>query len=151
MTVAASAVALSRPTPGHVCGASGQSAGSIPSQKVAFELTDAGLHLNCLFGQGADHLGGESRDLVRLTGHCASHEPKGVRDTLGEIDAKLGKKPRDHVDELRALPNEEIARPVQRQRRLLLNRLDRHEAHGGRVTASQIASALPASVLPRFT
>ena len=53
-----------------------------------------------------------------------------MRDAFGEIDAKLGKKPTDHVDELRALPNEEIARPVQRQRRLLLNRLDRHEAHG---------------------
>src|SRR5215218_2086251 len=58
--------------------------------------------LNCLFGQGADHLGGESRDLVRLTGHRASHEPKGMRDAFGEIDAKLGKKPTDH----------QLARPV---------------------------------------
>ena len=151
MTVAASAVAPSRPTPGTVAMRRANSLVRYQSQKVAFKLTDAGLHLNCLFGQGADHLGGESRDLVRLTGHRASHEPKGMRDALGEIDAKLGKKPTDHVDELRALPNEEIARPVQRQRCLLLNRLDRHEAHGR--TGDRLADRLrvATSVLPRFT
>src|SRR5215211_4646752 len=33
---------------GHGRDASGQLAGSVPSQKLAFELTNAGLHLNCL-------------------------------------------------------------------------------------------------------
>jgi hypothetical protein len=53
--------------------------------------------------------------------------PQALRD----IDAELGQQPADHVDELRALTNEEVA--------------------GTMKSASQIASASAASVLPRFT
>src|SRR4051812_6642766 len=51
-------------------------------------------------------------------------------DAFGYVDAELGQESPDHVDELGALADEEITRPMQRQRGLLLHRLDRYEAHG---------------------
>ena len=83
-----------------------------------------------MFGQGADHLRGEIRDLVRFTGHRPPDECQGVGDAFGDGDAELGQESPDHVDELGALADEEITRPMQRQRGLLLDRLDRYEAHG---------------------
>ena len=83
-----------------------------------------------MFGQGADHLRGEIRDLVRFTGRRAPDECQGVGDAFGDGDAELGQESPDHVDELGALADEEITRPMQRQRGLLLDRLDRYEAHG---------------------
>ena len=46
---------------------------------------------------------------------------------LGNVDAKLGQKAPDHVDQLRALLDQQIARSGHAQRRLLLGRLDGHE------------------------
>src|SRR4029077_15130139 len=46
-----------------------------------------------------------------------------------DVDAKLGEQTADHVDQLRTLLDQQIARPVHRQCRLLLRRLDRHEPH----------------------
>ncbi len=67
------------------------------------------------------------------------------------FDPKLGEETPDHIHELGALLDQQVTSPVQRQRRLLLGRFHRHETHRRRVTASQIASASLASVLPRFT
>ena len=55
-----------------------------------------------MFGQGADHLRGEIRDLVRFTGRRAPDECQGVGDAFGDGDAELGQEPPDHVDELGA-------------------------------------------------
>jgi len=55
---------------------------------------------------------------------------QGVRDVLRNIDAEFGQETRDHIDQLSALPDEEITSAMQRQRGLLLHRLDRDEAHG---------------------
>src|SRR3954469_23275287 len=49
---------------------------------------------------------------------------------FGDGDAELVQESPDHVDELGALADEEITRPMQRQRGLLLDRLDRYETHG---------------------
>ena len=46
------------------------------------------------------------------------------------LDPELGQQTTQHVHKLRTLPHQQIARPMQRQRRLLLGRLHRHEAHG---------------------
>src|SRR5918998_3065885 len=102
----------------------------VPGQQVSLELPDAALDLDRLFGQGADHLRGETGDLVGFTGHRAPDEHQSVRDALRDVEAELGQESPDHVDELGALPNEEITRPMQRQRGLLLDRLDRDKAHG---------------------
>src|SRR4051812_33090801 len=59
----------------------------------------------------------------------APDECQSVRDAFGDVDAELGQESPDHVDELGALADEEITRPMQRERDLLLDRLDRDEAH----------------------
>ena len=46
------------------------------------------------------------------------------------LDPELSQQTPQHVHKLRTLPHQQIARPMQRQRRLLLGRLHRHEAHG---------------------
>ena len=55
------------------------------------------------------------------------------RRVLGEAHAgprrQFRTQPADHVDHLRALFDHEIPRAMRRQRRLLLGRLHRHEAH----------------------
>ena len=62
-----------------------------------------------------------------------------LRPIPADDDAELGQVGTDRVDQRRALPNEQLPRPMQHQHRLLVLRLDRHEAHRRRVTASQIA------------
>jgi hypothetical protein len=57
--------------------------------------------------------------------HRAPDECQGVGDAFGDGDAELGQESPDHVDELGALSDEEITRPMQRQRGLLLDRLER--------------------------
>lgn len=46
-------------------------------------------------------------------------------------DAELGQVGADRVDQRRALPDEQLTRPVQHKHRLLVHCLDRHEAHRG--------------------
>lgn len=46
-----------------------------------------------------------------------------------DVDPVLGQQRADHVDQLGALLDQQIARAVERQCRLLLGRLDRDEAH----------------------
>ena len=55
------------------------------------------------------------------------------------------------IDHLGPLTDEKVSRAMQHQARLLLDRLDLHEPHGRRRTASQIASASAASFLLRLT
>ena len=52
-----------------------------------------------------------------------------MRDPTPYLNAELRQQTTDHVHELRALLDEEISRPMHRQRRLLLTRLDRDVAH----------------------
>ena len=98
VTVAAMAVAPSKPTPGNGRNASGKVVRVERGQQVSLELPNAALDLDRLFGQGGDHLRGEIRGAA-----CCSIDLIGTKRMVG------------------------------------------------RVTASQIASASPASVLPRFT
>jgi hypothetical protein len=53
---------------------------------------------------------------------------RGTFQGPGRDETELGEVP--GVDELGSLPNQQLARPVHGQCRLLLFRLDRHEAHG---------------------
>jgi hypothetical protein len=50
------------------------------------------------------------------------------------------------IDHLRQLPHQKIAPAVLHQPALLLGRLNLHKSHGGRRTASQIASASAVSL-----
>ncbi len=65
--------------------------------------------------------------------------------TLRGDKAELVEMPAQGVDERRALPDKEVARPVQHEHALLLDRLDRTKRMPGRVTASQMAAASAAS------
>src|SRR5450631_937981 len=53
------------------------------------------------------------------------------RRRLGDHDAALGQHAAHLVDDGRSLVDQELAQPMQRLNTLLLNSLDRHEAHGG--------------------
>jgi hypothetical protein len=67
---------------------------------------------------------GRSRRLLH-----ARQEPRHVPRSLRLDDAELGEVPADRVDQLGALADEQVAHPVQHQRRLLRLALDRDEAH----------------------
>jgi hypothetical protein len=66
-------------------------------------------------------------------GCVSSREPgcqfERVPQAPRHLDPELGEQAADHVHQLRALLDQQVARPVQRQRRLLLGRLHRHKAH----------------------
>jgi hypothetical protein len=51
--------------------------------------------------------------------------------TLRCNDAEFGHVSAQGIDQHRALPNQQAARPMQHQHRLLLDVLDWHEPHGG--------------------
>jgi hypothetical protein len=55
------------------------------------------------------------------------------------------------IDQLGPLPHQKVARAMQHQLALLLDRFDLHKTMVGRRTASQIASASAASFLLRLT
>jgi hypothetical protein len=57
--------------------------------------------------------------------------------TLGQHDAELGHQATDAADAFVAIFLDALAQPVHAQHALLLDRLDRHEAHGG--TAGRLA------------
>ena len=52
-----------------------------------------------------------------------------MRDPTPYLNAELRQQTADHVDQLGALLDEEVPRPMDRQRRLLLTRLDRDVPH----------------------
>jgi hypothetical protein len=52
------------------------------------------------------------------------------RNTLRSDETELRQVPADRIDQLRPLPNKQIASPVNHQQGLLLLAFDRHEAHG---------------------
>ena len=76
----------------------------------------------------------------------------GTLEPARDADPELGKQSADHVHQLRALFDQQLARAVQSQRAACCSRdFTATNRMVGRVTASQIASASLASVLPRFT
>jgi hypothetical protein len=83
-----------------------------------------------LFCQGADHHGGEIWDLV------ARHRPPRAERTcqacvmpLRDVDAELGQKARIMLTSWVRWRTRRSRRPMQSERSLLFDRLDRDEAH----------------------
>ena len=77
----------------------------------------------------ADDLGSFNRYLWCFAIDDLPRHQQRAFQSLRDVDAELGQQTADHVDQLRALLDQQIARPVHRQRRLLLGRLHRHEPH----------------------
>src|SRR6266550_7541577 len=101
----------------------------MPGEKLTFDLSQPRLQIEYLPSQTRDHLCRQRR----YAGHVASSDALGeaqrVRDPTPYLNAKLRKQASDHIDQLGALLDEEVPRPMDRQRRLLLTRLDRDVPH----------------------
>ncbi len=101
----------------------------MPGEKLTFDLSQPRLQIEYLPSQARDHLCRQRR----YAGHVASSDALGeaerVRDPTPYLNAELRKQAADHVDQLGALLDQEVPRPMYRQRRLLLTRLDRDVPH----------------------
>ena len=103
------------PTPGIVA-----SRRAMSLERCQFDLSQPRLQIEYLPSQARDHLCRQRR----YTGHFARRDTLGetqrVRDPTPYLNAELRQQTADHVHELRALLDEEVPRPMDRQRRLLL-------------------------------
>src|SRR5215211_7515680 len=145
------AVAPSKPHTGHGRNTSGKVVRAERGQQVSLELPNAALDLDRLFGQGGDHLRGEIRDLVRFTGHRAPDECQGVGDALGMAMPNSARSPRSMLTSWVRWRTRRSRVRCSANAACCSTDLIGTKRMVGRVTASQIASASPASVLPRFT
>src|ERR1700694_1099079 len=111
------------------CKPPGDVARTVPGQQLALDLAQPRLEIEYLPSQAHDHLCRQRR----YVGHVARSDTLGenqrVRDPTPYLNAELCQQAADHVDELRALLDEQVPCPVKRQRRLLLGALDRDIPH----------------------
>jgi hypothetical protein len=138
-TVATRAVAGTGPMPG--AGRSPWGRVHLPRHRLAPPVVDRDpfLHRPQAVGPIGEHLAGPPRPIGRLQepGPGAAqrpHAPWHDQPLFGQQPARL-------VDPRGALRDQELAGLLPGPPRLLRERLDRHKAHGGRPTASPIASA----------
>src|ERR1700704_6042829 len=107
----------------------GDVARTLPGQQLALDLAQPRLQIEYLPSQTHDHLCRQRR----YVGHFARSDTLGenqrVRDPTSYLNTELCQQATDHVYQLRALLDEQVARPVERQRRLLLGGLDRDISH----------------------
>jgi hypothetical protein len=82
-----------------------------------------------LLGQGDENPGRQRRNVQRLAVKKPIDKLERVLNAFGQHDAELGQLAADHVHQLSALPDQQIARAKQRHHRLLLGRLRGNEAH----------------------
>ncbi len=123
---------------------------TVPDEHLTLDLTQPRLEIEYLPGQARDHLCCQRRYVRHIVRSGPLGDHQRLPDPLPDLYAELRQQATDHVDQLCALLDEQVACPVHPQRRLLLRGLDR-ERIVGRRTASQIASASLASVFPRLT
>ena len=92
----------------------------MPGEQLLLERRQ--LHLqgaNLMREAGGDALG-QLRHIGRVAVHQLLRQCQRMVQPSRHLDPELGEQPADHVDELGALLDQQIARPVQRQRRLLI-------------------------------
>ena len=85
----------------------------MPGQRVALHLAHSEMNLEHLLRQRQHHLGGLSGHIWRLTFGDATRHQQSTLKPFWNIDSKLGEQSPDHVHELGALLDHEIARAVQ--------------------------------------
>src|SRR5258708_8680021 len=107
----------------------GDVARTMPDEKLTFDLSQPRLKIEYLPSQARYHLCRQRRYAGHVTSSDALGETQRVRDPTPYLNAELRQQTADHVHELRALLDEEVPRPMDCQRRLLLARLDRDVAH----------------------
>ena len=79
--------------------------------------------------QPSQRLPGQHRHRGLILTQEHGHEVRHPADPLWSDDAQLGHVPTKRIHQHGPLAHQQVARPVQHQHRLLLGRLDRHEAH----------------------
>ena len=121
----------------------------MPDQELGLDDRDLGLHLRVLPSLHGEQLTRERGQAhVRLE---AGKQRGHVRDAFGARDAELGSIAADRVGELGAVRISRSRARCSARAACWSGDLIGTKRMVGRVTASQIASASPASVLPRFT
>ncbi len=86
-----------------------------PAHKILLEIPDPRLQIAQLLRQGDDDLGRQSRKVQRLSIEQPRHKVEYMVNAFGHHNAELGQLATDHVDQLRALADQQITRPVHRQ------------------------------------
>jgi hypothetical protein len=117
------------PTPGNRRKPTGDVIRTVPGEEFAFDCAQPCLEIEHLPSQARDHLCRQRRYAGHVARRNALGETQRVRDPTPYLNAELRQQTTDHVHELRALLDQEVPRPMDRQRRLLLRRLDRDVAH----------------------
>jgi hypothetical protein len=115
--------------PGIVMSRRATSLPRCPDEQVVIDFAKPDVDVERLLRQRTDDLGSFHRYVWCFTIDDPSRHQQRPLEPLGDVDAKLGEQAADHVDQLCTLLDQQIARPVHRQRRLLLGRLHRHEPH----------------------
>src|SRR5678815_2614011 len=113
---------------------------------MAVVLGDALVKPVQLAQRVADRRVGPAGQILQVRRRLAAHGGRLLR----KHDAELAQEATDAVDGGGALLDQALAHSVHAQARLLVLALDWNEAHVRRCTASQIAVASAASVLPRL-
>ncbi len=112
---------------------------------------DLGLKLPELLDDAVQSQARQLRQAILRLMEGLGHRLHVVK-TLARNDPELCKVPAQPVDQHRSLPHQQVTRPVQHQRGLLVHALGGHKAHGR--PRDRFADCLgigPASVWPRFT
>ncbi len=101
----------------------------MPGEQFLFELRQLHLQRADLICEAGHHALCERRDLRRLARDKPASQVQRMMQAARHLDSELGQQTTHHVHQLRALLDQQVARAVQRQRRLLLSRLHRYEPH----------------------
>lgn len=115
---------------GHLSEPGAQIATSMPCLDLCLELFDLLSEFLEMAEQPLDeHAEGAGQLVAGVLDEVQN--PRGdAADALGNDETEFTEEATDLISLRRACLHESLAHPVQRQHRLLLNILDRHEAHG---------------------
>jgi hypothetical protein len=101
----------------------------VPGEEFAFDLAQPRLQIKYLPSQARNHLCRQRRHVGHFARRNTLGETQRMRDPTPYLNAKLRQQAADHVHQLGALLDQEVPCPMDRQRSLLLTRLDRDVAH----------------------
>ncbi len=122
--------------------------GAVPGQKLLLQKRESELNSADLIGRFLHYQLSQWRPLGGFAFGELTHQSQGMVQATCHLDPELSQETTQHVHKLRTLPHQQIAHVSAAccsADFLGTNRIV------GRVTASQIASASPISILPRFT
>src|SRR5262245_12904112 len=100
----------------------------MPSQQLCFYGANPGRNLAQLSSKNPEHVACQLRQSI-VSVRQELEKSVDVAHTAAGHNTKLGKVRPDRADQTATLPDQEVARTVEQQCRLLLSALDRYKAH----------------------